>query len=115
MASIKKMIPKHFDKRLDIKNKIKQLVYLYHDWIYQKSLNPPTLEHSKLSRVSPNVHFITFISRPIVKVTPDSENIPSIALLRTDFILSLICSLLAKGFASPVALELEELVSSTLT
>jgi hypothetical protein len=48
-------------------------------------------------------------------VTPEAENIPSIVLLRTDFIFSLICSLLAKGFASPVVLELEELVSSTIT
>jgi len=48
-------------------------------------------------------------------VGPESENISSIALLRTEFIFSLICSGLAKGFASPVALEREGLVSFTIT
>ena len=75
----------------------------------------PTFEHSKLVRVSPNVHLIACVSGPIVKVTPDAEKIPSIALLRIDFIFSLICSLLAKGFASSVPFELGELVSSSFT
>ena len=44
-----------------------------------KNLKPPTMEHSKLSRVSPKVHFITSVTGPIVKVTPVASNKLSIA------------------------------------